>query len=674
MYSAYSAKLIDFLAAEPAALIGQLHHAIASEGFSRQWTSQTSAWREEVAVLQRVARDLIAFVPKSRSWTILLEYEIARRGRRIDAVLLLDKAIVVIEFKASVDRIDGASQWQVREYAMDLRDFHSASGAVPIIPMLVAIEMTSTVTREIVGSAASFNTNVQGVISCSPDRLTTVIAQLNEAVPAEGITLLDHDAWCKAPYRPSLNIIEAAEQVFAGHQVREISHITATNLTNTVDAVVRAIQAAHRNQKHVVCLVTGVPGAGKTLAGLSAVHDPALRADGKPAAVFLSGNGPLVNIVRAALLRDLKRRGKKTKESEREVSTFIQNVHSFLNYYAFKATADVPSEHVIVFDEAQRAWDGERMAFKGRGSQSEAKLILEVMARCPGWSVIVALVGFGQEIHRGEAGLQEWGRAIRKSAPSWNVVASPSIMSDDGSEDSVCLFNGSSPAEVSVEIDPALHLAVSIRSTRARMVSQWVAALLEGNADGAATHFSANAEFPVVLTRELDAARKWLFSRASEIRNPGACGLLASSGALRLRAYGIEVSSAFRRGYPYEDWFLGGSGEVRSSSMLEVAATEFECQGLELDWAGLCWAGDLTFDSHPGSWVARRFVGSRWQLVSKPAARQFILNKYRVLLTRARKGLVVWVPPGSTSDRTLDCSWMDSTAEFLMKCGVPALR
>ncbi len=532
--------------------------------------------------------------------------------------------------------------------------------------------MTSRVTPEIVESTATFIANVHDVISCSPDQLTSVITRLNESVP-QAVPLLNQDAWCKAPYRPSLNIIEAAEQVFAGHRVREISYATATNLTDTVDAVIRTIQSAELDHKHVVCFVTGVPGAGKTLAGLSAVHDPALRSDDKPAAVFLSGNGPLVSIVRAALLRDLTKRKKRTKDSKREITTFIQNVHSFLNYYAVKATADLPSEHVVVFDEAQRAWDGERMAFKDRGSRSEAELMLEIMARCPGWAVIVALVGFGQEIHQGEAGLQEWGRAIRESAPTWSVIASPSVASADCSEDSACLFEGPPPTEVSVEIDPALHLAVSIRSIRARMVSQWVAAMLDGNWSAAVTHFSANTEFPVVVTRDLDTARKWLYSRASEIRTPGACGLLASSGALRLRAQGIEVSSAFRRGYPYEDWFLGGSDDVRSSSMLEVAATEFECQGLELDWVGVCWAGDFAYDSHTANWVTRRFVGSRWQFVLKPAARQFVLNKYRVLLTRARKGLIIWVPRGSASDRTRDCSWMDSTAEFIMKCGIEAV-
>ena len=589
MYSAYSAILIDFLAADPAALVGQLHEAIASEGFSRQWTSQTSAWHEEVAVLQRVAGDLIELVSESKSWTILLEYEIARRGRRIDAVLLLNRAVIVLEFKVGVDLVDSASRWQVLEYALDLRDFHAESGSALIILILVPTAMTSTVTPEIMDSTANFSSSVQDVINCSPDQLTSVIARLNGAVLQQAIPVLDQDAWCKASYRPSLNIIEAAEQVFAGHQVREISYAMATNLTGTVDAVVRSIQVAERDQKHLVCFVTGVPGAGKTLAGLSAVHDPALRADDKPAAVFLSGNGPLVSIVRAALLRDLKKRGKRTKESKREVSTFIQNVHAFLNYYAFKATADVPSEHVIVFDEAQRAWDGERMAFKDRGSRSEAELMLEVMARCPGWSVIVALVGFGQEIHQGEAGLQEWGRAIRKCAPTWSIMASPTVVSADRSEDGACLFNESSAVEVSVEIDPALHLAVSIRSTRARMVSQWVAALLDGNWTAAATHFSANAEFPVVFTRDLDTARKWLYSRASEIRNSGACGLLASSGAPDYARTGSKSLLHFAGDIPTKTGFwavLMTHDPVRCSRLPRPSLNV-----KDWSWTGLAFAG-----------------------------------------------------------------------------------
>src|SRR5258708_4892025 len=254
--------------------------------------------------------------------------------------------------------------------------------------------MTSTTST--VPSRIAIAAKVHEVIECSPDDLTSAIVRLNEAT-LYSVPVIDQEAWRRASYKPSLNIIEAAEQIFAGHEVREISYSTATNLTETVAAVIRVIQAAQQNDKRVVCFVTGVPGAGKTLAGLSAVHDSALRRNDKPAAVFLSGNGALVKIVTAALFRDLKKRKVNAKDDRREGSAFIQNDHSFLNYYVFKAGEQISSEHVVVFDEAQRAWDGDRMALKDRGSRSEAELMLEGMGRCPCWSVIVALVALCQD-------------------------------------------------------------------------------------------------------------------------------------------------------------------------------------------------------------------------------------------------------------------------------------
>jgi hypothetical protein len=282
---------------------------------------------------------------------------------------------------------------------------------------------------------------VYDVLESSPTQLAATVLAVNAGAIGSSSPPIDHEAWCSASYRPSLNIIEAAERVFAGHEVREISHATATNLSNTVDAVIQCVIVAQKSHQRRVCFVTGVPGAGKTLAGLSAVHDPALRDGGRPAAVFLSGNGPLVKIIRAALVRDLRRRSSESRDGSRQIATFIQNVHSFLSYYAFQAPEELPPEHVVVFDEAQRAWDGKQMALKKRGHKSEAALMLEIMSRCPEWSVIVALVGFGQEIHQGEAGLQEWGRAVSCVSSTWKVVASPMVLDCSAhDEEGACLF------------------------------------------------------------------------------------------------------------------------------------------------------------------------------------------------------------------------------------------
>jgi hypothetical protein len=442
MYFAYRGCLGEFLKEDPNAIIGRLHQSVAEDGFSRLWNTQTSAWREEVAWLQTACRQLIAATEKAIGWTILLEYEIARRGRRIDAVLLTNRAIVVLEFKVGLQAADSSSRWQVYEYALDLRDFHGDSGHHLIVPIVVPTGSSAgSCTPPVVAGNHLTATPVHEVIECPPEQLAATILAVDAGLSDSSSPPIDHQSWCTADYRPSLNIIEAAERVFAGHEVREISHATATNLSCTVDAVIRCITEAQRNCQHVVCFVTGVPGAGKTLAGLSAVHDPALREDARPAAVFLSGNGPLVKIVRAALVRDLRRRSPKSTDGARQVATFIQNVHSFLGYYAFKAPEQVPPEHVVIFDEAQRAWDGKQMALKKRGDKSEAALMLEVMARCPDWSVIVALVGFGQEIHQGEAGLQEWGRAITGMSPNWSVVASPLVLDSSSDEgESGCLF------------------------------------------------------------------------------------------------------------------------------------------------------------------------------------------------------------------------------------------
>jgi hypothetical protein len=670
MHFAYRRSLADFIEDSPSEIVGRLHQSLTEDGFSRMWNTQTSAWLEEIACLQANSKRLVTAIVNAASWTILLEYEIARRGRRIDAVLLTDTVITVLEFKAGLLNADSASRWQAYEYGLDLRDFHESSQRHPIVPIVVPTGIVATscsplITAEYQASA----TNVHEVIECPPEQLADTIRAVEACLLDRCSQPIDQQAWCAAGYRPSLNIIEAAERIFAGQEVREITHATATNLSSTVDAVIRCITEAQKRSQRVVCFVTGVPGAGKTLAGLSAVHNPVLRNDGRPAAVFLSGNGPLVKIVRAALARDLKKRLPDSENGAREIATFIQNVHSFLSHHAFNAREEAP-EHVVIFDEAQRAWDGKQMALKKRGDKSEAALMLEVMAKRPGWSVIVALVGFGQEIHQGEAGLQEWGRAILRMSPLWSVLASPFVLEPSAvGKESECLFPDGVPPLQSIEANADLHLAVCIRSHRARMVSQWVMSVLQGNADAAKTFFDGAPEFPVVLTRDLETAREWLREHSSR-GHSGGCGLVASSGALRLRAYGIEVSSGFRRGYPYEEWFLRSSRDIRSSSSLEVAATEFECQGLEVDWAGVCWGDDVVFDPETSGWATRRFVGSRWTSAARPDVRRYILNKYRVLLTRAREGFVIWVPPGAANDLTREPHRLDATAEFLMNCGV----
>lgn len=298
--------------------------------------------------------------------------------------------------------------------------------------------------------------------------------------------------------------------------------------------------------------------------------------------------------------------------------------------------------------------------------------MLSIMDRHLDWAVLIALVGGGQEIHNGEAGLTEWGRTLSNKFPHWRVAVSPKALAGDTSVAGHRLFEDGSNGTLSIQPEPALHLDVCLRSFRAQRVSEWVEAVLSGDATQAAGIMADICEFPIVVTRSLATARAWLREHARGLRR---CGLVASSGAARLRPHGLELSSGFRQGNRdiYVHWFLAHPPDVRSSNQLEVAASEFECQGLELDWVGVCGDGDFTFDNPAGGWSSRSFSGSRWGEVGKEIDRRYLLNTYRVLLTRARQGLVIWVPLGDGIDQTRPSSWFDATADYLTRCGLPLI-
>jgi hypothetical protein len=608
---------------------------------------QVDVWARQIGILQAVAQRLIGADRVERArWHILLEYEIPRRLKRPDAILLAEDVVFVMEFKEGTVTFDAAAKWQVEDYALDLRDFHSACHGVSIVPVLCVTHGPKLAPSEY-GSGQT----VWPVQLANAESLAEVIDASFAAAHDAARPALDALKWSSAPYRPALTIVEAAERLYRGHDVRDISHNYADNLQATSERVVAAVQEAQTRNLRLVCFVTGVPGAGKTLAGLNVVHEPVLRQGNRPPGVFLSGNGPLVRIVREALVRSCVRSGSSRRQAEREVQTFIQNVHAFLDNHVAPGAA-LPPEHVAIFDEAQRAWNAKQVYKKRRIAASEPELMLSVMARKPGWCVIVALVGGGQEIHLGEAGLAEWGRALSRSADAWTVFASPNVLEGTSAEGCQRLFDTPPRAHLQVIAEPALHLSVSVRSPRARSIARWVDAVLAARPDVASQYASGMRDFPLAVTRELSAARLWLRQRSRGdpfLRS----GLLASSGALRHRAYGLELSSGFRKGYEYRHWFLAGPDDLRSSYALEVASTEFECQGLELDWTGVCWGDDLLLDA-TGAWTLRKLVGNHWCVQKGSTARQYLLNKYRVLLTRARQGMVIWVPPGEASDPTRD--------------------
>lgn len=659
----YRATLAEFLTDNPERILGVLALRSAEQGFTDLKQRQTRAWQKQIAALAATAATLIGAIPGSRNWGFLMEYPIPRRQKRIDAVLLAVDVIFCLEFKTEERGHTSQAKQQAEDYALDLRDFHEESRRRRIVPIAVALRADATPeTTQTPGDEF-----VTPTIVANGETLASAVAD-SFATEASGSTApLDLLRWDTSPYRPVPTIIEAAESLFAGHDVREIahSHAGATNLSLTCNRLLEIIRDAQVKKLKVACFVTGVPGAGKTLAGLNVVHNPAFRQDGRVPGIFLSGNGPLVRIVRAAIERDFKRRVRETG-AQRTSSTFIQNVHEFVRDALAKPDKP-PAENVVIFDEAQRAWDTKQNMTKTGQEKSEPETVIGIMDRHQDWAVLIALVGGGQEINSGEAGLSEWGRTLREHFPHWRVVVSPKAISGDASVAGHLLFENGDRGTTNVLEEPSLHLDVNLRAFRVQKLTEWVNAVLNGNATDAKQLVSSLSEFPLALTRDLTMARAWLSERTRGLRR---CGLVASSGAMRLRADGIEVSSGFRQGNRdlYVNWFLNLPPDVRSSNQLEVAASEFECQGFELDWTGVCWGGDLTYSAN--GWNYRHFSGSQWRSTTIARDRSYLLNTYRVLLTRAREGAIIWIPRGNPSDSTRAPADLDTTAEYLRACGL----
>jgi len=645
--------------------VGRLVGGVARSGIHEQKSAQFSAWRTQLAILKRELAD-----DDFQDWFAVLEFEIPRRQRRPDLVLLCGGLVFVVEFKVGSSTHDALARSQVVSYCMDLRDFHAETRGRILVPVLCATDSSELGCPNL--QLRGHDTRITGVVLASGENLGRQLHYCATQLVALGTRATNPESWLQSPYRPTASIIEAAVQLYDGHGIREITHRHAHNLDLTTAALVREIDVARRQNRRVICFVTGIPGAGKTLTGLDVVHSPEIRGNRATAGIFLSGNGPLVNIIREALVNSQRARNGSKGDSEREVKTFVQNVHHFLRYYR-DFEDEVPNEHVVVFDEAQRAWDRNQMNRKNNIDSSEASLLIGVMERLPNWAVIIALVGGGQEIYLGEAGLEEWGKAIENRDAKWEVVASLEVLEGGPSVAGHKLFSTGMPAETPFRPEPLVHLSVGVRSHRAGQWTEWVNDVLSLRMNDAIEKFPDSSEFPCFLTRDLESARKWLRNRLED--EPGTrIGLVASSQDERIRAHGIEVSSAFRQNYPYGTWFLAPPENVRSSFMLEVAASEFECQGLELDWTGVCWGGDLLPAESLNEWNFRKFRGTKWQTVHNQTEQEYSRNRYRVLLTRARMGIVIWVPAGSASDPTRQPAHFDRIFEVLKSAGVPTIE
>jgi hypothetical protein len=652
----YSASIAQFLQSGPNAIIGQL--AIHCD-FSLLVT-QKEAWLAQIGFLQEHLAGL--------SGALFLEFNIPRMGRRIDTVLLLGPVVFVIEFKVGESKFERAAVDQVWDYALDLKNFHEASHSASIVPILIATEATDSAALRLHAD----EDKVYRPIHVHPAGFREAIDTTLETVTEE---IVDSESWLSAPYHPTPTIVEAARALYAQHSVEAIARYDAgaQNLRVTSSRIEELIDEARTRRRKLICFVTGVPGAGKTLVGLN-VATKRRDVDQPTHAVFLSGNGPLVAVLREALTRDevarQRTQGVRVRKGKvgESVKAFIQNVHNFrddaLNH------PDAPVEHVVIFDEAQRAWNVLQTAnFMKRKknrpgfADSEPEFLISCMDRHKEWAVIVCLVGGGQEIHTGEAGIDAWLEAVNSRFPHWDMHISSRLTDTE--------YAAGKALDVvqqreNTHFDDCLHLAVSMRSFRSENVSGFVKALLDCEKQQAREAFARlTHRYPIAVTRDLSRAKQWIRSHA---RGTERFGLVASSKAQRLKPHAVDI----RVDVNPVHWFLNDKNDTRSSYYLEDAATEFQVQGLELDWACVTWDGDLRFTG--SRWSFHDFRGKRWFNIANPDNRRYLCNAYRVLLTRARQGMIIFVPPGDSSDPTRSPEFYDPTFNYLIELGVPELR
>lgn len=648
--SYYSNRIEHFIQDSPQQILGVLcqNHSFNVEEL------QKNAWIDQITILKDALRGI-------QSAQLIFEYSIPRMGKRIDNVLLYKGIVFAIEFKVGNNKYHAHAIDQVMDYATDLKNFHEQSHHGTIVPILIATEA-----EDCNNQIKCADDHVTNVVLCNKANLchhiTTIANQLAQAD-------IDAKTWEDSLYKPTPTIIEAAQALYQGHSVSEISRSDggAINLSKTADAINRIIEHSKANNTKSICFVTGVPGAGKTLAGLNIANERHKFQD-EEHAVFLSGNGPLVDVLQEALARnDSEHSNTKIGEARKKAKSFIQVIHHFRDDALSVETP--PIEKVVVFDESQRAWTLEQTSnfMKTKKGivgfdQSEPNFLISIMDRHRDWATIVCLVGGGQEINKGEAGLPEWFEALRVNYPSWEVYTSKEIAQNEYTRgaDFLHLVRG-----LNITYIPDLHLSTSIRSFRSEHVSHFIKSLLDNNIkDAAAIYKQLSAKYPIVVTRDLGKAKEWLRQQA---RGTERIGIIASSGATRLKPYGlctqIQINAC--------NWFLNDKEDIRSSYYLEDVATEFDIQGLELDWTCVAWDANMRYDGH---WIYKQFKGTKWLNVNNDDVLLYLKNAYRVLLSRARQGMVLFIPEGDSMDQTRLPGFYDGVYQLLsQQIGIKAI-
>lgn len=653
MRSFYSSEITDFLQMPASEILGSILKNSSSAEVKIQ---QENAWEREIAILK-------AELSNFKEGRIIFEYTIPRMGHRADVVILHRNIVFILEFKVGDDEYRNSAYEQALGYALDLRDFQEESRNRVLAPMVIATKAPA-VKNEIIK-----HQNIILPLFCNAH---TISETINEVATHEehGTNAFDYLQWEQAKYLPTPTIVEAAQALYQGHNVQDItrSDASAKNLTETTDEINRIIEQSKQDNKKSIIFVTGVPGAGKTLVGLNLAIQHAHASKGEHA-VFLSGNYPLVKVLQEALARDSKSGGtsKTISEARRKTKAFIQIIHKYRD--DFVDNDRVPPEKITIFDEAQRAWTKEAISKFMKTKKgvidfdySEPEFLISTMDRHKDWAVVVCLVGGGQEINAGEAGLPEWFDALRRHFSDWEIFIAPEL------NDEEYRMNRSwneMTRRLNIHERPALHLATSMRSFRTPYLSALVKAILDVDIEKAKNYYAKiKGKYPIKVTRNLNDARKWI---RNQCIGPTRYGIVSSSGGRRLKAEGVFVKNKI----DVAEWFLDEKGDVRSSYQLEDTATEFDVQGLELDYSLVCWDANFRFENN--HWGYYNFMGARWTRVGQEYRKMYLKNSYRVLLTRARQGMVIFVPKGSNEDKTRLPEFYDGVYEYLRSIGIEEL-
>ena len=695
----------EFLSKEPLAVLGTLHNNYHGDAP----TTTDEAWMGEIELMQQVLEPW-----REELGQIVFEYDIPRLGKRIDVVLLLRGMIFCLEFKVGKKEEFQAGIEQVMDYALDLKNFHLFSHDKKIVLILIPTKYKEYTT---VFQPSVYNDDIYNPMITGEEHLQELISKVLEHAGAKredgGI-----DNWLISPYAPTPTIIEAARTLYENHSVEDITRHEADKVSTdtTINYILQVIQQSKDRQQKSICFVTGVPGAGKTLVGLDVAIKQTYKdgeLDKENGAVYLSGNGPLVAVLIEALARDNQKkcseRGerKNMSDSRREVSEFIQIIHRYRDNMLAKiknpvengeleidpekavklaATGYGEVEHVAIFDEAQRSWTHKRIAdYLKRGGtygnklkvpnfpMSEAEFLIWSLDQREDWAVIICLVGGGQEINTGEAGITEWIKALNNRFKHWNVFISNKLTDPEYAEGRV---NDLLRENSNVTFSDSLHLAVSLRSFRAETLSAFIHSLLSFAPDASSLYQDVKQKkYPIMLTRDMDKARKWLRKMA---RGTQQTGVLVTKVAARFKPLAVNILPQGDENAVH--WFLEDKTDIRSSNYLEDAATEIQVQGLELDYACVLWDADMRCEE--GSWAYYKFNGkNKWNPENNNESRKYMLNAYRVLLTRARQGIVICVPYGNSNktpegfpeDPTRLPEFYNGTYEYLKSLGLEEL-